>query len=348
MISAMRIGLMVQEGFFGSAVSSILDILGTAEVVRPGIDPSIPPLEVVVAGPRSRVSSTAGMTIAPTRTLRELDDVDLVVVPALGKITGPEIEASLESRAGEAMVRALGTLDLGRSRVAAACTGVFPLAEAGLVDGRRVTTTWFLTPTFRARYPQVTVDLDRMVVADGPVLTAGAAFAHIDLALAILRGVSVELADHVARLLLIDERPSQAAYVVYEHLHNDDPLVAAFERHVRGSLDHPVSVAEAARAIGTSRRSLERRIRQTLGMSPLEVVQRLRLERAAHLRRTTNFSTDRIAEQVGYGSAEALRALQRRSQRPRERSTGSAGLVGSPQTEVRGLARPHMEAAPEP
>ena len=319
MISAMRIGLMVQEGFFGSAVSSILDILGTAEVVRPGIDPSIPPLEVVVAGPRSRVSSTAGMTIAPTRTLRELDDVDLVVVPALGKITGPEIEASLESRAGEAMVRALGTLDLARSRVAAACTGVFPLAEAGLVDGRRVTTTWFLTPTFRARYPQVTVDLDRMVVADGPILTAGAAFAHIDLALAILGSVSAELAHHVAHLLLIDERASQAAFLSFDHLQHDDPIVLAFERHVRQHLEQPFDASLAACAVATSRRTLERRTRRALGMSPLEVVQRLRIERAAHLRRTTNLSTEAIAGRVGYANPETLRALQRRAARPATR-----------------------------
>jgi len=192
---------------------------------------------------------------------------------------------------------------------------VFPLAETGLLDGRRVTTTWFLTPTFRARYPRVTLDLDRMVVADGPILTAGAAFAHIDLALAIVRGVSAELAGRVARLLLIDERPSQSAYVLYEYLQHDDPVVAAFEQHVRGRLDRPFAAAEAARAIGTTRRTLERRTRETLGMSPLEIVQRMRLERAAHLRRTTNLSTDAIAERVGYANAETLRALERRTRR---------------------------------
>jgi transcriptional regulator GlxA family with amidase domain len=316
----MRIGLVLQDRFFGSAVSSVMDILATAEAVRPDIDPSIPALEVVVAGPRRRVTSTAGMSIEATRSLRELDDLDVVVVPALGTITGPDTEAAVESAGGRAVVRALGGIDPARSRLAAACTGVFPLAETGILDGRRATTTWFLTPTFRVRYPRVAVDLDRMVVADGPVLTAGAAFAHIDLALAILRGVSAELSGHVARLLLIDERPSQAAYVTYDHLQHDDPVVLAFERHVRGQLERPFDASDAASAIGTSRRTLERRTRQTLGMSPLDIVQRLRLERAAHLRRTTNLSTEAIAQRVGYANAETLRALQRRT----ARSAGAA------------------------
>ncbi|HEX4983173.1 MAG TPA: hypothetical protein VFV63_15820 [Ilumatobacteraceae bacterium] len=88
-----------------------------------------------------------------------------------------------------------------------------------------MTTSWFLGTTFRKRYPAVEVDLDSMVVSDGPFLTAGAAFAHIDLALAVVRRASPDLADRVARLLLIDERPSQAAFVAYGHLDHDDELV---------------------------------------------------------------------------------------------------------------------------
>ena len=308
----MRVGLLVQDGFFGSAVSSLIDIVTIAEAVRPQIDAAIAPLEVVVAAERRRVRSSGGVTVSATRTLRELDDLDVVVVPALGTITAHQTEAALESRTGRAMVRALGSLDPARSRVAAACTGVFPLAETGMLDGRRVTTTWFLTPAFRARYPTVSVDLDRMVVADGPFLTAGAAFAHIDLALSILRRVSSELTEQVARLLLIDGRPSQAAYVRYESVQHDDPMLLAFERHVRDRLDQPFDTSQAAREIGTSRRTLERRTRQVLDMSPLDIVQRLRIERATHLRRTTNLSTETIARQVGYANAETLRALQRR------------------------------------
>jgi transcriptional regulator GlxA family with amidase domain len=309
----MRVGLVVQDGCFGSGVSSILDIIRTAEFVRPSIDASIPPLEVTIAGHRRRITTSSGMTMTAPRSLREVDDCHVVVVPALHTFTGPDTEAAVESPSGQRLVKALRFIDLDRSRVAAACTGVFSLAEAGLLDARRVTTTWFLTPTFRARYPNVVVDLDSMVVADGPVLTAGAAFAHIDLALAILRTVSVELTQHVARLLLIDERPSQAAFIALDHLHHDDPIVLAFERYVRRHLDEPFDVSLTAAAIGASRRTLERRTRRVLGLTPLDIVQRLRVERAEHLRRTTDLTTEAIARRVGYANAETLRALQRRA-----------------------------------
>jgi transcriptional regulator GlxA family with amidase domain len=309
----MRIGLLLQEGCLASAASSVLDIMATAEAVRSRIDPAIPPLEVVVCAATRRVTSTGGTMFTATRTLRELDGLDVIVIPGMATFTGPDTQAALESRHGRAVFRALSTIAPRGPRIAAACTGVFTVAETGMLDGRRVTTTWFLIPTFRDRYPAVSVDLDRMVVADGPILTAGAAFAHIDLALAILREVSTELVRQVAGLLLIDERRSQANYVIYDHLHHEDPIVLAFERHVRQHLDQPFDTSAVARAIGTSRRTLERRTRQTLDLSPLDIVQRLRRERADHLRQTTDLTTEVIAQRVGYGNAETLRALLRRA-----------------------------------
>jgi transcriptional regulator GlxA family with amidase domain len=312
----MRIGLVAVDGCFGSAVASLVDIIGTAEIVRASVDAAIPPIELSIAGVRRRVTTSSGMVIPTTRSLRELEDLDVVVVATLGTFTGPATEEAMEHPDTRAVVRALRSLDARRTRLAAACTGVFPLAEAGHLDGRLATTTWFLTPTFRARYPRVSLDLERMVVADGPVLTAGAAFAHIDLGLAILRSISPELTGQVARLLLIDERPAQSAYVVYDNLQHEDPLVLAFERYVRRHLKKPFDIRLATRAIGTSRRTLERRTREVLGMSPLDIVHRIRLERAAHLRRTTGLSSEAIAARVGYANAETLRALERRAARP--------------------------------
>lgn len=308
----MRIDLVVPSGCFGSAVASVIEILRVADSVRTEVDPSIPPFDLRIAARTKRVETTTSMTLAADSSLSEIGSADLVVVPALGTLTATDTVAALAGRGGRAVVDALRCLDPGTTRVAAACTGVFALAETGVIDGRRATTSWFLGPAFRKRYPGVDLDLDAMVVSEPGIMTAGAAFAHIDLALAIIRSVSPELARRVATLLLIDERPSQAVFIAYEHLEHDDPVVAAFERHVRGRLNEPFDTTEVARSIGTSRRTLERRMRAALNLSPLAFVQRLRLERAHHLVATTDLSTADVAMRVGYANAETLRALIRR------------------------------------
>lgn len=315
MVCVMRIAIVVQDGCFGSAVASVIDIMRVADAVRGDVDPRIAPIELAIAGPKRRVTTTTSMTMAVDHPLSELDEFDVVVVPALGTLTAAATAQALEQRAARSVVRALGEIDGTTTRIAAACTGVFAVAEAGRLDERRATTSWFLGPAFRRRYPTVELDLDTMVVSDGNLLTAGAAFAHIDLALSLVRSISPDLAQHVARLLLIDERPSQAAFVAYEHLSHEDPIVIEFERYVRARLDEPFDVARAARVIGTSRRTLERRVRAALNLTPLAFVQRLRLERARHLAVSTELSTADIARKVGYANAETLRALQRRTQR---------------------------------
>ncbi len=311
-VCVMRIGMAVNEGSFGSGVASIIDILRVADSVRGDVDPTIPPIELHLAGSRRTVGLSTPMTLQSTCDLDELARCDVVIVPALGTLTWTSTRERLDGAGARRIRASLERLDTTTTRLAAACTGVFALAEAGHLDGRRATTSWFLGAEFRRAYPDVDVVLDEMVVTDGAMMTAGAAFAHIDLALAILRTISSDLARRVAHLLVIDERPSQAAFIAYDHIQHDDELVIEFERHVRSTLDQPFDALRAASAIGTSRRTLERRVRDTLGLTPLGFVQRLRVEQARHLQATTDLTTEDIALRVGYANAESLRALLRR------------------------------------
>lgn len=311
-ICDMRIALAVTHSCFSSGVAALLDILRTAEARRAAVDGSIPALEVRVLGPGPRVTTTSGMDLPVDGPLSDLGGHDVAIAPAMGTMTGDDTLTALGREDMRALVAAIGGLDPAAHTVAAACTGVFPVAEAGWLAQRRATTSWWLWPAFRQRYPTVTLDVDAMVVADDHVVTAGAAFAHIDLALALVRRHSPALADDVAQLLVIDQRPSQSAYVAIDHLAHNDPLVLAFEHHARAHLDASLDVGDIATAIGTSRRTLERRTGAALGMSPLSVIQRLRVERADHLVRTTGRSLERIASEVGYANASTLRALMRR------------------------------------
>src|SRR5258708_35669565 len=311
-VYVMHVGLLASDGCFSSGLTALIDILSTAEAQRPGVDSSIPPIRVDVTGTGRQVTTGAGLTAPVTMHLRELSAVDVVVVPALGTRPAEDTLSARAARDSRAIVRVLADLDPRVTTIAAACTGVFTLAEAGLLDLHRATTSWWLGAASRSRYPSVILDLDTMVVADARVVTAGAAFAHIDLAVALVRRVSPGLAERVARLLVIDERASQSAYLVMDHLDHSDPLVLAFEQQARARLGEALDVGELAAAVGISGRTLERRTRAALGMSPLALVQRLRAERAVHLLRTTAQSVEQIAPQVGYANASTLRSLLRR------------------------------------
>jgi transcriptional regulator GlxA family with amidase domain len=195
--------------------------------------------------------------------------------------------------------------------VAGACTATFLLASAGILDGGRATTTWWLSPFFRERFPRVTLDESRIIVESGGVVTAGAALAHVDLALWIVRQRSPSLAETTARHLVFDTRLSQGAYVMSDHLAHTDPVVGRFEQWARKHLSD-FRLEDAAKHAGTSERTLERRVRTVLGKPPLSFVQDLRVEVAVHRLRTTRETIEEIAEAVGYSDGVTLRALLRK------------------------------------
>lgn len=306
----MKCGIVLVDGCFGSAVASLVDVLRTADAFRDQVDPAIPPIEMTTISTGSTASTSAGWVIPIDGGLDAIDGLDTVIVPALGALTADQVVAALETSQVQQTIEAIKSSPA--VLVGGACTGTFPLAEAGLLDGREATTSWWLGAEFKKRYRSVTLHMDRMVVADGPVITAGAAFAHVDLSLALVASLSPELATLVAQLLVIDERPDQGSYIALEVVSRFDPIVREFERHVRANLSEELTIEAVADELGTSVRTLERRVSDTVGISPLAFIQRVRVERALHLRSTTDLSLDRIAIEVGYRNASTLRALLRR------------------------------------
>jgi transcriptional regulator GlxA family with amidase domain len=309
MVSAMEVALVAYDGVFDSGLAAIIDVLTNANMLggRFG-DP--PNWHVTTVGPTSQVHTAAGH-IVPTSPLAEAERTDLLIVPALNE-NRPEL--LLEHVRGERSQPVRDLIRRTRERgapVASACAGTFLLAETGILDEQRATTTWWLAPVFRTRYPAVHLDQNEMVVTSDGITTAGAAFGHVDLALSIVRASSPALADLVARYLVVDERPAQSAYTIPSALARSDPVVAAFERWTRDRLAEPISIPDAARAIGVSERTLQRSIQRVMGTSPIRFVQDLRIERASHLLRTTELSLEAISRKVGYQHPNTLRVLLR-------------------------------------
>jgi transcriptional regulator GlxA family with amidase domain len=306
----MEIAVLAYANVFDSGLAAVLDVLETANAMRGRLDPAPPAWTVVTVGPDPQVRTGAGHLVA-ARPLDDAAGADLLVVPALSKREPAELIAQVSGAELDPVRKAVVAARERGTPVYSACTGSFLLAEAGILDGQRATTSWWLSPVFRARYPEVELDQTKMLVAGDGVTTAGAAFGHLDLALAIVRLVSPALADLVASYLVIDERPSQSAYTITSALAHSDPTLAAFERWARDRLADPITIAEAARALGLSERTLQRTVQRTLGISPLRFIQDLRVEQASHLIKTTTLPLEAIARKVGYEHATTLRTLLR-------------------------------------
>lgn len=308
----MHVGIFVVDGAADFGLAAILEVLTTANSLRDQVPAPPAPWNVTTLGISGRVRTGAGHEV-PATVLTDLVALpEMLVVPA----TNVKEEAGLIATVSAPRnAPALCMIAEARARgvpLAAACTGTFFLAEAGALDGTAATTSWWLGPVFRRRYPRVRLDESATLCRADGVTTAGAALAHVDLALSIVHAASPGLAELVARYLLIGNRTPQAHFAIPAVLADSDPVTAAFERWVRDHLTGPISIAEAARALGLSERQLQRTTAATLGMSPLELVTEIRLEHAAHLLRTTTMTTDAVAARVGYLSAGALREVVRR------------------------------------
>lgn len=305
--------ILVLSGAYASSVAATLDVLQAAAVLAPRLKLARPTWRVLSAsGGPVPLSSGLQVVTAPLPK-RPRADATTWIVPGLGLADPRAMPARLAREDAQRAIRAVAAHAARGGRVAASCSAVFLLQAAGLLPGRRVTTSWWLAAELRGLEPRCTVDADRMVCADGPVSTAGAAFAQTDLMLHLLRTqFGVALADAVGRVLLIDGRQAQAPFVIPALLSNGNELVARLVKRIEAALPQPPSVAALAQEFAMSQRTLSRHVQQATGKSPLALVQSVRLNRARMLIESSRLTLDRVAEQVGYADATALRRLMRR------------------------------------
>lgn len=198
--------------------------------------------------------------------------------------------------------------------LAASCSGVFILGEAGLLDRRRCTTTWWLHEAFKQRFPRAIAVRAAAPIEDERILTAGGALSWVDISLHIVRALAgVQAATLVADFAMIDSTPrAQAVYLPQGQLLTQDPFLLSAEQVVRKSGQQGLSAGELAGQLATSERTLHRRLKAATGESPLVFIARVRLERARVLLEQPDLSIRQIAVQTGYRDEGSFRrAFQR-------------------------------------
>lgn len=306
-----KVAVVEIDGCLASAAAITYDVLATANRI--------------CTGKRGAFEVTT-QRFGPRRRGSHLRGVDLVIVPGLGSASADELERKLASPACRRARDMLASAFDDGAMLAASCASSFLLAETGLLDGRRATTTWWFAPLFRQRYPKVDLMTERMVIADWPIATAGAAMAQMDLMLAVVaRFASPAVAKGCANYLLLDERHSQAPFMAINYLASQDSKIAKAEKWVRSNIARDFTIEDVAAAVALAPRTFARRIAAICGVSPIQFVQRIRIETARSLLETTRLSVEQIAHEVGYTEPSTLRRLIRRDTRHSPRHFRASG-----------------------
>lgn len=259
--------------------------------------------EVTVCGlEKGPLLTSAGFSITPARGLRAVDEADIVILPTWHNDC---------RSAPPALLSALRRAHARGACVVGLCLGAFPLAEAGLLDGREAATHWGWTAQLAARYPRVRVNEEALYVDQGQVLTSAGVAAGLDCTLHLLRRLAgAELANQVARRLLVaPHRAGGQAQFIDRPLPataSDSRLAQVLEwvqRHLAG--EHSLD-ALAARA-AMSRRNFTRHFRQATGTSFKQWLLHQRLAHAQRLLEGSTLAVERVAQEAGFGSALSLR-----------------------------------------
>ncbi|GAB3423654.1 GlxA family transcriptional regulator [Flindersiella endophytica] len=294
-----RVAILAIEGVVGFELGMPCQVFGSAR--HPDTGDHL--YDVRVCGDSNGVGATSSglemFRVVPPYPLDAAVDADTLIVPS----------SETADRQPPDVLEVVRAAHRGGARIASICMGVYVLAAAGLVTGRRVTAHWAHAAGLARRYPVVTVDADALYVDDGDVLTSAGVTAGVDLCLHLVRRDhgAVVAAATARRLVLAPHRSGTQAQFVQTPTPIDSGGLESTLEWMQAHLTDPLTLHDIAEHASLSTRSLSRRFRAQTGTTPLRWLIRLRLQRAQELLETTELTIEQVAEGAGFGTAVVLR-----------------------------------------
>jgi AraC family transcriptional regulator, transcriptional activator FtrA len=295
-----RVAVIVLGGTFVLDLAVAVQAFGQRPSVfsKIRVEPEAP-YEIGVCG-QALTPTSLGFTISDLKPVEWIRGADTVVVPGLEAPWAPQDPAVLAAVADAAAEGA---------RLVSLCAGAFVLGQAGVLDGRRVTTHWALAEEFRAAFPRALLDEHAMYVDDGQILSSGGMLAAADLCLYVLsRDHGQAYANDVSRVLI--SPPHRAGgQAQYARASRPPPTgsLAPLLAWLGDNLTEPLGVEDVAARAHMSPRTLVRRFRAETGESWSGWIARRRVERARELLEDSDLSVTQVAHEAGFGSTESLR-----------------------------------------
>ncbi|MEM6485886.1 MAG: GlxA family transcriptional regulator [Pseudomonadota bacterium] len=299
--STKRIGFLAFDGFQG------LDLIGPLEAFEEVNQRSgnrrRPYQTLVISQNGKPVVADTGFKLCAHTSMEECPRLHTLIIPGGAGARREDFKAE----AIQWIERSASSI----SRLGSICTGLFILAQTGLLDGLRVTTHWKHIVEARNRFPALKVEQDALFLRQGKLFTAAGVSAGIDLALALIEedhGPTIA-ADVARHLVVFLKRPGdQRQYSsVLRHQRESSDDFADLVAWIADNLSADLSSDALAERAGLSERQFRRRFAKIFGETPTQRIERIRIETASSWLGSDNASVEKIAADLGYRSADSFR-----------------------------------------
>lgn len=306
----MKLAFVISDQMLAASLLLPLEMWRAAEYARIASRKSGSKLDVhLVSADNQSSNSLAEIPLIPTAKLSDIEASDIVYLPALWRNPRPVLTKSEELYAW------LKRQFQGGSTLAAVGTGCCFLAEAGLLDGKSATTHWHYLDEFQRDYPHINLKRDYFITESGSIFCAASVNALADVTVYLIeRFYGTEIASLVERNFSHEIRRPYEKYRYFDgdDFQHVDETVVEVQLWMKRHMNELVEIPSLASFFGLSARTLSRRFKVAIGKSPLEYLQKLRIETAKELLESTNLKVSEIAYRVGYHDQGYFSQLFRR------------------------------------
>ncbi len=242
-------------------------------------------------------------SVHPDKQMKEIKKTDLIIIPALQSTSLP---LNLDFKPW--------ILDqyAGGAEVASLCVGAFLLAETGLLDYKKGSTHWLAADIFRQYYPKVDLQTEKIITDEQGIYTSGGAYSFLNLVLYLVeKYCGREVAIYLSKVFEIEiERPSQAPFNIFmgQKDHEDEPIKKA-QIYMETNVGNKISVDQLAGLFLISKRNFERRFKKATANTPVEYLQRVKMEAAKKSLEQGRDNINEVMYSVGYTDSKAFRTI---------------------------------------
>lgn len=201
------------------------------------------------------------------------------------------------------------------AEVASMCSGAFVLALSGLLDGKNCSTHWAFADSFRTMFPKVNLQTDQLITDENGIYTNGGAYSFLNLAIYLVeKYYDRQTAIYCSKIFQIEmDRNSQSAFTIFtgQKLHEDETVKKA-QSYIESKLNEKISVKHLSSRFSVGRRNFDRRFIKATGNTPLEYMQRVKIESAKKAFETNRKTINEVMYEVGYSDVKAFREVFRK------------------------------------